>query len=77
MSARRSVVIGGGLAGVTTAYELARRGEAVTLIEAAPDLAAGASFANGGMLTASMSDPWNSPGPLGRWCGRWPIPMRR
>ena len=62
MSAQRTIIVGGGLAGVTTAYELARRGEGVLLIEAADEVAKGASFANGGMLTPSMSDPWNSPG---------------
>ena len=59
---QHSVVIGGGLMGVTTAWELAQRGERVTLVEAAEKLANEASYANGGLLTASMSDPWNSPG---------------
>ncbi len=57
-----TIVIGGGVMGVTTAWELAQRGVRVTLLEATSDLATEASFANGGLLTASMSDPWNSPG---------------
>jgi len=56
------VVIGGGLAGVTTLHELARRGVQATLLEARDDLALETSFANGGMMTPSMSDPWNNPG---------------
>ena len=56
------LIIGGGLAGVTTAYELARAGASVTVIEANDDVALETSFANGGMLTPSQSDPWNSPG---------------
>lgn len=61
-SAKDTIVIGGGLMGVTTAWELAQRGVRVTLLEAENDLATEASYANGGLLTASMSDPWNSPG---------------
>jgi D-amino-acid dehydrogenase len=57
-----TLVVGGGLAGATTFFELARRGRAPLLIEAADDLALGASYANGAMLTPSMSDPWNGPG---------------
>lgn len=56
------IVIGGGLAGVTSAYELAERGHSVELLEAREGVALETSYANGSMLTASMSDPWNSPG---------------
>ncbi|MBY0396948.1 MAG: FAD-dependent oxidoreductase, partial [Thermoleophilia bacterium] len=56
------LVIGGGLAGTASFFELARRGRTPVLVEAAEDLALGASFANGAMLTPSMSDPWNGPG---------------
>jgi D-amino-acid dehydrogenase len=58
----KTAIVGGGLIGVTTLYELAARGEEAILLEAEDDLALGASFANGAMLTPSMSDPWNSPG---------------
>ena len=57
-----TVIIGGGLAGVTTLYELTRQGQSVLLLESRDSVAQGASFANGGMLTASMPDPWNGPG---------------
>jgi len=40
---RKAVVVGGGLAGCSTAYSLARRGWQVTLIESGNTLAAGAS----------------------------------
>jgi D-amino-acid dehydrogenase len=56
------LIIGCGVIGLTTALELLRRGEQVTLIDAADHEGLGTSFANGGMLTPSMSDPWNSPG---------------
>ncbi|MFT5063658.1 MAG: D-amino-acid dehydrogenase [Gammaproteobacteria bacterium] len=57
-----TVVIGGGLIGLATACVLQQRGHSVRLLEAQPAVAAVTSFANGGMLTPSMSDPWNSPG---------------
>ena len=57
-----AVIVGGGLLGVATLYELLRQGHPATLLETNEQLATGASFANGGMLTASMPDPWNSPG---------------
>ena len=56
------VIIGGGLAGVSTLYELTRREHEVLLLEEKEDVALETSFANGGMLTPSMADPWNSPG---------------
>ena len=65
MSDNPVIIIGGGLAGITTLYELAERGHAVQLIDAAPMPAHGASFANGGVLHPSLPDPWNNPG-IGR-----------
>ena len=51
-------VIGGGITGVTTAYALARRGFAVTLLEAQRYAAMETSFANGGQLSASNAEVW-------------------
>lgn len=62
---KKALVIGAGLAGVTTAYELARRNFHVSVIDSNDSPALGASYANGGMLTPSMPDPWNSPGVAG------------
>ncbi len=61
-AADRWVVIGGGLAGVTTAFELAGRGLSVTLCEADGELGTGASYANGGILSVTRPEPWNGPG---------------
>jgi D-amino-acid dehydrogenase len=55
-------VIGAGLIGVSTAYFLRRRGHDVTVIDRAEGPARETSFANGGLLTPSMADPWNAPG---------------
>ncbi len=57
-----TAVIGGGLMGIASAYELLERGDEVTLFEAKSGLGEETSFANGGMLTASMPGPWNGPG---------------
>ncbi|MDC8772030.1 D-amino acid dehydrogenase [Roseateles albus] len=51
------VVIGGGIVGLTTAWALAERGLAVTLVERASQVAAGASQANGGQLSYRYVSP--------------------
>lgn len=58
----RVVVVGGGLTGVSSAFELALRGHEVELFEAGEELAAQTSFANGGVITPGMCEPWNTPG---------------
>jgi len=58
------IVIGSGLAGMTTAYYLHASGAQVTVIDRAPGPAKETSFANGCMLTPSLADPWNAPGVL-------------
>lgn len=72
------VVIGAGLIGASTAYALSRRGVDVLVMERNAGPGEGASFANGGMLTPSMADPWNAPGvwkDLAGWIGRDDAPM--
>ncbi len=72
------LVLGAGLAGLSSAWFLCQAGFEVTVIEAEPEVATGASYANAGMLTPSMSDPWNVPGVfrhLLSWLGRDHAPM--
>ncbi|WP_330704057.1 FAD-dependent oxidoreductase [Novosphingobium resinovorum] len=57
-----NIIIGAGVIGLTTALELLERGQDVTLVDQEPQEGLGASFANGGLLTPAMSDPWNAPG---------------
>jgi D-amino-acid dehydrogenase len=52
-------IIGGGVTGVTTAYALAKRGFAVTLLERHRYPAMETSYANGGQLSASNAEVWN------------------
>lgn len=53
-------VIGGGITGITTAYNLVRRGNRVTVFDRHPYAAMETSFANGGQLSASNAEVWNS-----------------
>jgi D-amino-acid dehydrogenase len=59
---KRACVIGAGLAGLTTAFELQQRGWDVTVLDEQGEVARGASHANGSLLTPSMAEPWNAPG---------------
>lgn len=54
-------IIGAGITGVTTAYELASRGFAVTVYDRNRYPAMETSFANGGQLSASNAEVWNHP----------------
>ncbi|QOZ31665.1 D-amino acid dehydrogenase [Bradyrhizobium sp. CCBAU 53421] len=54
------VVIGAGITGVTTAYALLNRGYSVTVIERQRYAGMETSFANGGQLSASNAEVWNS-----------------
>lgn len=56
------LIVGGGLIGLATAHALLERGESVHVLEALPQLGQGTSFANGGLITPSMAEPWNAPG---------------
>ncbi len=59
---RHYLIIGGGLIGLATAQVLVERGENVRVLEAREGVGLETSFANGGLLTPSMSEPWNGPG---------------
>ena len=56
------IIIGAGLLGTSTAYFLKQHGHDVDVFERADAPAMETSFANGGMLTPSQSEPWNYPG---------------
>jgi D-amino-acid dehydrogenase len=53
-------IIGAGITGVTTAYALARQGYSVTVFDRNRYAAMETSFANGGQLSASNAEVWNS-----------------
>jgi D-amino-acid dehydrogenase len=57
----RIVVLGGGVVGVTTAYQLQQDGHEVVVIERNPEVASGASWGNAGMIAPGHSFVWSSP----------------
>lgn len=59
-------VIGAGVIGVTTAWQLCKLGHRVTLIEREPAICAGASARNGAQLSYSYCDALASPSLLGK-----------
>lgn len=75
-------ILGAGIVGVTTAYELAADGHQVTVFERHASVAEGASFANAGVVTPGHVTPWAAPSlplkVLGRLLARHaPVRLRR
>jgi D-amino-acid dehydrogenase len=62
----RVAVIGAGIVGVTTAYELAVDGHEVTVFERCASVAAETSFANAGVVAPGYVTPWAAPGMPGK-----------
>ncbi len=58
----RIAIVGAGIVGVTTAYELAADGHAVTVFERRDAVAAESSFANAGLVAPGYVSPWAAPG---------------
>ena len=68
--APRVAVIGAGITGITTAYNLVRRGAKVTIFDRHPYAAMETSYANGGQLSVCNAEVWNSWGTV--WKGiKW------
>ena len=63
-------VIGAGIIGVTTAYELATDGHKVTVFERRGAAAEETSFANAGVVSPAYVTPWASPGMPGKVLGQ-------
>lgn len=75
----RVLVLGGGVIGTCSAWFLRQAGHEVTLVERRPGVALETSFANGGQISVSHSEPWANPAaPLQilRWLGREDAPLR-
>lgn len=74
-----AIVVGAGIAGASTAYELALRGADVTLVERREGAGLGTSYANGGQLSACEVAPWAGPEIpwlVLKWLGRDDAPFR-
>ena len=57
----KAVILGGGLMGVTTAWQLAREGHAVTVIDRRSGPAQETSFANAGLVAPGHALTWANP----------------
>ena len=74
----KTIVLGAGVIGVTTAYYLARDGHAVTVIDRQKRAGMETSFANGSQIAAHGAGPWSAPGVptnLLRWLGKEDAPL--
>jgi D-amino-acid dehydrogenase len=74
----RVIVLGAGVIGTTSAWYLARAGHEVTVVDRQPEAGLETSFANGGQISVSHSEPWANPtAPLKilRWLGREDSPL--
>lgn len=72
------LVIGAGLAGVTSAWYLCQAGCKVTVVERQPGPGLETSYANGGQISVSHPEPWANPGAPAtvlRWLGRKDAPL--
>ena len=74
----RIAVLGAGIIGTTSAWDLSQAGHEVSVIErrAAPGLET--SFANGGQISAGHAEPWAKPAVVPkilRWLGREDAPL--
>jgi D-amino-acid dehydrogenase len=56
------LVLGGGIAGLASAYAQFCRGDEVEVIEAREAVGLETSFGNGGLMSPSLCEPWNQPG---------------
>lgn len=57
----RALILGGGVVGITTAYQLQKEGYEVTVLEREAAVAEGASWGNAGMIAPGHSFVWSSP----------------
>ena len=60
MKSKSVAVVGAGIAGITSAYYLAQEGYQVTVYDKEPYPAMACSYANGGQVSVSNSQTWNT-----------------
>lgn len=74
----RIIVLGAGLAGVSTAWYLRAAGHEVTVVDRCDGPAMETSFANGGQISVSHPEPWSNPrtpGLVMKWLGKSDAPL--
>ena len=67
----RIAVVGAGIVGVTTAYDLPAAGHEVTVFDRRDTIAAGTSFANAGVVAPGYVTPWSAPGMARKVISQW------
>lgn len=74
----KTLIIGAGLAGITSSYYLSKLGHEVTVVDGEEGPAQATSFSNGGQISVSQPFPWSKPDLPKRllgWIGRKDAPM--
>ena len=61
------IIMGGGVVGVTTAYQLLKDGHQVTVLDRQPPAIGGASYGNAGLIATGHAIAWGSPEALKIW----------
>jgi D-amino-acid dehydrogenase len=74
----RTIVLGAGVVGVTTAWYLAKAGHDVVVLDRQASAAMETSFANGGQIAVGHASPWakpETPGDMLRYLGKEDAPF--
>jgi D-amino-acid dehydrogenase len=58
----KTLILGAGIAGLSSAIAQQERGDEVELLEARDGVGLETSLGNGGLMTPSLCEPWNQPG---------------
>lgn len=74
----KTLVLGAGIIGISTAWHLAERGHEVTVVDRQRDAALETSFANAAQISVSYCEPWanrHAPAKLLKWMFRNDAPL--
>lgn len=74
----KTLVLGAGIIGISTAWHLAERGHDVVVVDRQPDAALETSFANAAQISVSYCEPWankHAPAKMLKWMFRNDAPL--
>ena len=75
---QKTLVLGAGIIGISTAWHLAERGHEVVVVDRQPDAALETSFANAAQISVSYCEPWanrHAPAKMLKWMFRQDAPL--